>query len=199
LGLKSEIVIYQADDGRTKIDVRMEDETVWLSQIQMADLFQTTKQNVSLHLNNAFDEGELEQSTTVKEYLTVQKEGSREVNRSIEYYNLDAIISVGYRVKSLRGVQFRRWATAVLREYLIKGFSMDDDLLKKAGGDGYWYELLERIRDICSSEKVFYRQVLDLYATSVDYDPKAPESQEFLRLFKIKSIMRRMATPLLKS
>ncbi len=182
----SEIIIYQTDDGQTKIDVRMEDETVWLSQVQMADLFQTTKQNISLHLNNAFEEGELEQSATVKEYLTVQKEGSREVNRSIKYYNLDAIISIGYRVKSLRGVQFRRWATAVLREYLVKGFSMNDDLLKKSGGGGYWHELLERIRNIRSSEKVFYRQVLDLYATSVDYDPQTPESQEFFKIVQNK-------------
>ena len=182
----SEIIIYQTDDGQTKIDVRMEHETVWLSQAQMAELFQTTKQNVSLHLNNAFGEGELEQSATVKEYLTVQNEGSREVNRSIKYYNLDAIISVGYRVKSLRGVQFRRWATGVLREYLVKGFSMNDDLLKSAGGGGYWRELLERIRDIRSSEKVFYRQVLDLYATSVDYDPRTPESHEFFKIVQNK-------------
>ena len=182
----TEIIIYQTDDGRTKIDVRMEDETVWLSQAQMADLFQATKQNISLHLNNAFKEGEIEPSATVKDYLTVQQEGTREVNRSIKYYNLDAIISVGYRVKSLRGVQFRRWATAVLREYLVKGFSMNDDLLKKAGGGNYWRELLERIRDIRSSEKVFYRQVLDLYATSVDYDPRTPESQEFFKIVQNK-------------
>jgi len=184
--MKSEIIIYQTDDGITKIDVHMEDETIWLTQLQMTELFQTTKQNISLHINNAFEEGELEESATVKEYLTVAKEGSREVNRKIKYYNLDAIISVGYRVKSLRGVQFRRWATAVLREYLVKGFSMNDDLLKQAGGGGYWYELLERIRDIRSSEKVFYRQVLDLYATSVDYDPRTPESQEFFKIVQNK-------------
>ncbi len=183
---KSEIIIYQTEDGDTKIDVRMDDETVWLTQIQMADLFQTTKQNVSLHINNAIKEGEIKPSATVKEYLTVQMEGERKVSRSVKHYNLDVIISVGYRVKSLRGTQFRRWALEVLREYLIKGFSMNDDLLKKAGGGGYWHELLERIRDIRSSEKVFYRQVLDLYATSVVYDPRAPESIEFFKIVQNK-------------
>ena len=182
----SEIIIYQTDDGQTKIDVRMEEETVWLSQAQMADLFQTTKQNVSLHINNAFAEGELEPSATVKEYLTVQNEGERSVSRNIKYYSLDVIISVGYRVKSLRGTQFRRWALEVLKEYLKKGFAMNDDLLKKAGGGNYWHELLERIRDIRSSEKVFYRQVLDLYATSVDYDPRTPESLEFFKIVQNK-------------
>lgn len=147
-----EIVIYQTEDGHTKIDVRMEDETVWLSQVQMAELFQTTKQNISLHINNAIGDGEIELSATVKEYLTVQKEGLREVKRNIKFYNLDVIISVGYRVKSLRGTQFRRWALEILREYLVKGFTMNDDLLKKAGGGSYWKELLERIRDIRSSE-----------------------------------------------
>ena len=182
----SEIIIYQTDDGQTKIDVLMEEETVWLSQAQMAELFQTTKQNISLHINNAFAEGELEPSATVKEYLTVQNEGGRGVSRNIKYYNLDAIISVGYRVKSLRGTQFRRWALGVLKEYLKKGFAMNDDLLKKAGGGNYWHELLERIRDIRSSEKVFYRQVLDLYATSVDYDPRTPESLEFFKIVQNK-------------
>jgi hypothetical protein len=182
----SEIIIYQAEDGHTKIDVRVEDETVWLTQAQMVDLFQTTKQNISLHLKNAYKEGEIEASATVKEYLTVQDEGERKVSRSIKHYNLDVIISVGYRVKSLRGTQFRRWALEVLREYLVKGFSMNDDLLKKAGGGNYWRELLERIRDIRSSEKVFYRQVLDLYATSVDYDPRAPESLEFFKIVQNK-------------
>ena len=152
----------------------------------MAELFQTTKQNISLHINNAFKEGEIEFSATVKEYLTVQHEGEREVSRSIKYYNLDVIISVGYRVKSLRGTQFRRWALGVLREYLVKGFSMNDDLLKKVGGGNYWRELLERIRDIRSSEKVFYRQVLDLYATSVDYDPRTSESLEFFKIVQNK-------------
>ena len=154
---KSEIIIYQTEDGETKIDVIMEDETVWLAQAQMAELFQTTKQNISLHINNAFSEGEIEEWATVKEYLTVQTEGLREVKRKVKYYNLDAIISVGYRIKSLRGTQFRRWALSVLKEYLVKGFAMNDDLLKKAGGGNYWGELLQRIRDIRSSEKMMYR------------------------------------------
>jgi hypothetical protein len=161
----------------------MEEETVWLSQAQMAELFQTTKQNVSLHINNTFKDGELEKNSVVKEYLTTAADGK---NYKTAYYNLDVIISVGYRVKSLRGTQFRRWALAVLREYLIKGFSMNDDLLKKAGGGNYWRELLERIRDIRSSEKVFYRQVLDLYATSIDYDPRAEESQRFFKIVQNK-------------
>ena len=183
---KSEIIMYQTADGLTKIDVAVEDETVWLAQAQMAELFQTSKQNISLHINNAYEEGELEELATVKEYLTVQTEGNREVKRKIKYYSLDVIISVGYRVKSLRGTQFRRWALDVLKEYLIKGFAMNDDLLKKAGGGNYWRELLERIRDIRSSEKMVYRQVLDLYATSVDYDPRTPESREFFKIVQNK-------------
>jgi hypothetical protein len=179
----SEIIIYQTVDGRTKIDVRMEGETVWLTQSQMSELFQTTKQNISLHANNAFNEGELNPNTVVKEYLTTAADGK---NYSTKHYNLDMVISVGYRVKSLRGTQFRRWALEVLREYLVKGFSMNDDLLKKAGGGTYWQELLERIRDIRSSEKVFYRQVLDLYATSVDYDPRTPDSLEFFKIVQNK-------------
>jgi hypothetical protein len=164
----------------------MENETVWLTQAQMAELFQTTKQNVSLHISNAIEEGEVDELSTVKEYLTVQNEGERTVSRIVKHYNLDVIISVGYRVKSLRGTQFRRWALGVLREYLVKGFSMNDDLLKKAGGGNYWKELLERIRDIRSSEKVLYRQVLDLYATSVDYDPRTPESVKFFKIVQNK-------------
>jgi hypothetical protein len=179
----SEIIIYQTDDGLAKINVRMEDETVWLTQAQMVELFQTTKQNVSLHINNAFTEGELDQDSVVKECLTTAPDGK---NYHTKHYNLEVIISVGYRVKSLRGVQFSRWATTVLREYLVKGFAMNDDLLKKAGGGNYWHELLERIRDIRSSEKVFYRQVLDLYATSVDYDPRTQESQEFFKIVQNK-------------
>ena len=182
----SEIIIYQTRDGQTKIDVRVDGETVWLTQSQMAELFQTSKQNISLHINNAFKEGEIASSATVKEYLTVQKEGDREVSRTVKHYNLDVIISVGYRVKSLRGTQFRRWALQILREYLVKGFTMNDELLKKAGGGNYWRELLERIRDIRSSEKVFYRQVLDLYATSIDYDPRRPESLEFFSIVQNK-------------
>ncbi|MCL2604331.1 MAG: virulence RhuM family protein [Defluviitaleaceae bacterium] len=183
LPTRSEIIMYLSDDGKTKVDVIMEGETVWLTQTQMAELFQTTKQNISLHINNAFKEGELEKISVVKEYLTTASDGK---NYIIKYYNLDMIISVGYRVKSLRGTQFRRWALTMLREYLIKGFVMNDDLLKKASGGNYWHELLARIRDIRSSEKMMYRQVLDLYATSVDYDPKTPESREFFKIVQNK-------------
>ena len=183
---RSEIIIYRTEDGKIKIDVRMEEETVWLSQAQMAELFQTTKQNISLHIGNAFEEGELEPSATVKEYLTVQNEGAREVSRSIKHYNLDVIISVGYRVRSHRGTQFRIWATERIREYIVKGFAMNDDLLKQAGGGGYWKELLERIRDIRSSEKVFYRQLLDLFSTSIDYDKNADECKQFFSIMQNK-------------
>jgi len=156
----------------------MENETVWLTQAQMAELFQTTKQNISLHIRNLFNENELDKNSVVKEYLTTAADGK---NYQTTFYNLDVIISVGYRVKSLRGTQFRRWATAVLREYLVKGFAMNDEALKNMGGGGYWKELLERIRDIRASEKVFYRQVLDIYATSIDYDPNADESIGFFK------------------
>lgn len=175
----SEFILYQTEDGRTRLEVRLEQETVWLSQGQMAELFQTTKQNVSLHIQNVFDERELERSATVKESLTVQQEGTRTVRRRVEYYNLDVIISVGYRVKSLRGTQFRLWATQRIREYIVKGFTMDDERLKQSGSGTYFDELLARIRDIRSSEKVFWRKVLDIYATSVDYDPRAEASQQF--------------------
>ena len=183
---KDDIIIYQTNDGLTKVDVKFEGETVWLTQAQMVELFQTTKQNVSLHVGNVFKEGELEQKSTVKEYLTVQKEGERKVSRKVKYYNLDVIISVGYRVKSIRGTHFRQWATQRLKEYMIKGFALDDQRLKGNGGGVYWKELLDRIRDIRSSEKVLYRQVLDLYATSVDYDPKADESIEFFKIVQNK-------------
>jgi hypothetical protein len=176
--LDEQFLMYQAEDGQTKIEVRLEDETVWLSQAQMAELFQTTKQNVSLHIHNAFDEGELDPEAVVKEYLTTADDGK---NYRTKFYNLDVIISVGYRVKSLRGTQFRIWATQRLREYIIKGFTMNDDLLKKAGGGNYWKELLQRIRDIRSSEKVFYRQVLDIY-----YDPRAEESKRFFKVVQNK-------------
>lgn len=183
--MENEIIIYQTQDGQTKIDVRLENETVWLTQNQMAELFQTTKQNVSSHIKNIFEEGELSENSTVKDYLTVQQEGNRKVSRNISYYNLDVIISVGYRVKSLRGTQFRIWATQVLKEYMKKGFALNDDLLKQAGG-GYWKELLERIRDIRSSEKVFYRQILDIYATSTDYNPNAEETKLFFKVVQNK-------------
>ena len=184
--MENEIIIYQTQDGQTKIDVRIENETVWLTQNQMAVLFQTTKQNISLHIKNIFEEGELTEDSTVKDYLTVQNEGSRKVSRNVTHYNLDVIISVGYRVKSLRGTQFRIWATQVLKEYMKKGFALNDDLLKQAGGGGYWQELLERIRDIRSSEKVFYRQILDIYATSTDYNPNAEETKLFFKVVQNK-------------
>lgn len=174
----SEVLMYQTEDGQTKIEVRMEDETVWLTQAQMADLFQTTKQNASLHIKNIFKEGELDEKAVVKECLTTALDGK---NYKTKIYNLDAIISVGYRVKSHRGTQFRIWATQRLKEYIIKGFTMNDDLLKQTGGGNYFKELLARIRDIRSSEKVFWRQVLDIYATSIDYDPKAEISQPFFK------------------
>lgn len=180
------IIIYQTDDGTTKIDVKLEDETVWLSQQQMADLYDTTKQNISLHIKNIFDEEELDINSTVKEFLTVQKEGNRKVGRKVKYYNLDMIISLGYRVKSKIATNFRRWATERLKEYMIKGFTMDDERLKGNGGGTYWKELLARIKDIRSSEKVLYRQVLDLYATAVDYNPKDSKSIEFFKIVQNK-------------
>ena len=184
--MENEIIIYQTQEKKKKIDVRIENETVWLTQNQMAELFQTTKQNISLHIKNIFEEGELTEDSTVKDYLTVQSEGSRKVSRNVTHYNLDVIISVGYRVKSLRGTQFRIWATQVLKEYMKKGFALNDDLLKQAGGGGYWKELLERIRDIRSSEKVFYRQILDIYATSTDYNPNAEETKLFFKVVQNK-------------
>ncbi|MDO5067586.1 MAG: virulence RhuM family protein [Propionibacteriaceae bacterium] len=174
-----EVLLYRRDDGTPALEVRLEEETLWLSQQQIAELFQTSQQNVSLHLKNVYDEGELEEEATHKDFLLVRQEGSRSIRRSVGHYNLDAIISVGYRVKSRIATQFRIWATERLREYLVKGFAMDDERLKAFGGGGYWRELLDRIRDIRSSEKVLYRQVLDLYATSVDYDPRAEESTRF--------------------
>jgi len=184
--MENNIIIYQTSDGKTKIDVKIDKDTVWLTQNQMAELFQTTKQNVSLHIKNIFEEGELDENSTVKNFLTVQKEGSRQVSRNVTHYNLDVIISVGYRVKSLRGTQFRIWATQTLKEYMIKGFALNDDLLKQAGGGGYWNELLERIRDIRSSEKVFYRQILDIYATSIDYNPNSDETKLFFKVVQNK-------------
>ncbi len=181
-----EFLIYQTEDGQTRVRVRVEYETVWLTQKQMTELFQTTKQNISLHIQNIFEEGELQPEATVKEYLTVQTEGTRQVERNVEHYNLDVIISVGYRVKSLRGTQFRIWATQRLREYIVKGFTLDDERLKQAGGGDHFEELLERIRDIRSSERVFWRKVLDIYATSEDYDPKAESSKLFFQTVQNK-------------
>lgn len=182
----SEFLIYQTEDGETKIDVRMENETVWLSLNQMAELFQRDKSVISKHIKNIYEEGELSEDSTVANFATVHKEGNREVERDIVYFNLDVIISVGYRVKSHRGTQFRIWATQRLREYIIKGFTMNDDLLKKSGGGNYFEELLHRIRDIRSSEKIFYRKVLEIYATSIDYDPRAKATQEFFKTVQNK-------------
>ena len=179
----NQIIMYQTEDGLTKIDVTIEDETVWLNQAQMAELFQTTKQNISYHINNCFKEGELNETSVVKDFLTTAADGKP---YNTHYYNLDVIISVGYRVKSLRGTQFRIWANSVLKEYLIKGFAMNDDLLKSSGGGDYFKELLDRIRDIRSSERVFYRQILDIYATSIDYDKKAETSILFFKTVQNK-------------
>ena len=181
--MTSEIIIFKSTDGKTDIDVKVEDNSVWLSQGQMVELFQTSKQNISLHIKNIFEEGELDEVSVVKEYLTTSSDGK---NYNTKFYNLDVIISVGYRVKSNVGTQFRIWATNVLKEYMIKGFAMNDRLLKQAGGGGYWQELLSRIRDIRSSEKVFYRQILDIYATSLDYDKNAEESVKFFKVVQNK-------------
>lgn len=182
----SQVILYTTEDGITKIDLKLEDGTVWLTQLQIADLFDATKQNISLHLKNIFEDGELSPGVTVKESLTVQIEGNREVQRSVTLYSLDAILAVGYRVRSPRGTEFRRWASTVLKEYLEKGFAMNDERLKNLGGGNYWKELLARIRDIRSSEKVMYRQVLDLYATATDYDPKSEASLEFFKIVQNK-------------
>ncbi len=181
-----EIILYQRDDGAPAIDVRMEGGTVWLTQARMAELFQTTPQNITLHLKAIYAEGELSKAATCKEYLQVRQEGKRQIERSLRHYSLEAILAVGYRVRSPRGTQFRIWATERLQEYLVKGFTMDDERLKNMGGGNYWKELLDRIRDIRSSEKVLYRQVLDLYATSVDYDPKAEASTMFFKTVQNK-------------
>ncbi len=178
----SELLLYQTEDGQTRIDVRLEEETVWLSQAQMVELFQTTKQNISLHIKNVYEEGELDEISTVKDYLTVQTEGKREVQRNIATYNLDVVISVGYRVKSHRGTQFRIWATKQLKEYIIKGFVLNDEKLKETGHTNqYFEELFERIRDIRSSEKIFYAKVRDIYTTAIDYDGSTEESQLFFK------------------
>ena len=174
----SEILIYQTEDQQAKVQVRLENETVWLTQVAMAELFQTTKQNISLHIKNVFAEGELMEDSTVKEYLTVQNEGNRQVQRNVTHYNLDVIISVGYRVKSLRGTQFRIWATQQLKEYLIKGFILDDECLKNPNND-YFDNLLERVRDIRTSERRFYQKITDIYATSIDYDLNTEITKNF--------------------
>lgn len=182
----NQIVIYQTEDGLTKIEVKLENDSVWLSQQQMADLYQTSRTNVVEHIKHIYEEQELDIDSTCRNFRQVRLEGSRQVERDIPFYNLDMIISLGYRVKSRIATNFRRWATERLKEYMIKGFTMDDERLKQVGGGGYWKELLDRIRDIRSSEKVMYRQVLDLYATSVDYDPRAEESIKFFKIVQNK-------------
>ena len=181
--VESEIVIYQTEDGHTKIDVKFEDETVWLTQAQLCELYQTSKSNISEHIKHIFEEGELEETSVVRKFRTTASDGKK---YNTIHYNLDMIISLGYRVKSKIATNFRRWATERLKEYMIKGFTMDDERLKNLGGGNYWKELLDRIRDIRSSEKVMYRQVLDLYATSVDYDPKSSESIAFFKMVQNK-------------
>ena len=179
----SEIIIYQTEDGYTKIDVKFEDETVWLTQAQLCELYQTSKSNISEHIKHIFEEEELDEESVVRKFRTTAADGK---NYNTIHYNLDMIISLGYRVKSKIATNFRRWAAERLKEYMIKGFTMDDERLKNLGGGNYWKELLERIRDIRSSEKVMYRQVLDLYATSVDYDPKSSESIAFFKMVQNK-------------
>lgn len=181
-----EIIIYQTEDGLTHIDVVIQDETIWLSQQQMADLYQTSRTNVVEHIKHIYDENELDEQSTCRNFRQVRQEGNREVSRNIPFYNLDMIISLGYRVRSVTATRFRRWATERLKEYMIKGFTMDDERLKGNGGGTYWKELLNRVRDIRSSEKVLYRQVLDLYATSVDYDPHSDESIRFFKIVQNK-------------
>lgn len=176
--MSKEIIIFTTDDGKVSINTQFDEETVWLSLDQMAELFDRNKSTISRHINNVFEEGELERSATVAKFATVQNEGGRSVERQIEHFNLDVIISVGYRVKSLRGTQFRQWATKRLNEYIRKGFTLDDERLKNGGGR-YFRELLQRIRDIRSSERNLYQQVTDIYATAIDYNPKAEITREF--------------------
>ena len=184
--VNGDIIIYQTDDGLTKIDVRVENETVWLSQQQMAELFGTSRTNIIEHINNIYAEEELDKESTCQNFRQVRKEGNRNVTREIPFYNLDIIISLGYRIKSKIATNFRKWATERLKEYMIKGFTIDDERLKGNGGGNYWKELLARIKDIRSSEKLLYRQVLDLYATAVDYDPKDSKSVELFKIVQNK-------------
>ena len=179
----SEIILYTTDDGLTKINVQLEDETVWLTQDQIAMLFDKAKSTISEHIKHIFEEGELDEKSVVRKFRTTAADGK---NYKVNYFNLDVIISVGYRVKSVQGTRFRQWATQRLKEYIVKGFTMDDERLKNLGGGNYWKELLDRIRDIRSSEKVMYRQVLELYATATDYDPKSEESLTFFKIVQNK-------------
>ena len=180
---KGQIILYQTPDGESKIEVRLENDTVWLSADQMAELFQRNKSTISRHIKNVLEDGELEESSVVAFFATTAADGKK---YSVAFYNLDMIISVGYRVHSYRGVQFRIWATKVLKEYIVKGFALNDDLLKRAGGGNYFDELLARIRDIRSSEKVFYRKVLEIYALSIDYDPRVEMTQQFFKTVQNK-------------
>lgn len=181
-----EFLLYTTADGRIRIETRMQGETVWLTQKQLAELFQTSIPNINMHIKNIFDEGELSPEATIQDFLTVRTEGTREVQRNLTCYNLDLIISVGYRIKSQVATHFRQWATQRLREYIVKGFAMDDERLKQAGGGNYFDELLARIRDIRSSEKLFWRKVLDIYATSIDYDPSTETSRKFFAAIQNK-------------
>ena len=183
---ESSFLFYTSEDGKTRIQVKLQDETVWLTQKLMAELFQVSVPTINEHIKTIFKDGELVPEATIRKFLIVQTEGARAISRHVDFYNLDMIISVGYRVNSLRGTQFRIWATQRLREYIVKGFTMDDERLKQAGGGNYFDELLARIRDIRSSEKVFWRKVLDIYATSIDYSPNAKISQEFFRVIQNK-------------
>lgn len=185
-GNNNNIIIYQSEDGKTHIDVRLENETLWLTQSQMADLYQTSRTNVVEHIKHIYEDGELDENSTCRKFRQVRVEGNRQVERELPFYNLDMIISLGYRVKSIIATNFRRWATERLKEYIVKGFTMDDERLKQIGGGNYWKELLDRIRDIRSSEKVMYRQVLDIYATAVDYDPRSNFSIEFFKIVQNK-------------
>ena len=184
--MKNNIIMYTSKDGNVKVDVSLKNDDIWMSQNELAKLFDTTKNNISIHMKNIFESGELEESSTVKNFLTVQQEGTRNVKRMVIHYNLDAIIAVGYRINSKRATEFRIWATKVLKEYMIKGFVLNDEKLKNNGESPYFEELLARIRDIRSSEKVFWRKVLDIYATAIDYDPKDKISIEFFKTVQNK-------------
>ena len=176
--MKNKVIIYTANDGKTKIDVKLEEDTLWLTQAQMCELYQTSKSNVSEHIKHIFEEDELNEESVVRKFRTTAADGKEYL---VSHYNLDMIIALGYRVRSIIATRFRQWATERLKEYIVKGFTLDDERLKKLGGGGYWKELLERIRDIRASEKVLYRQILEIYATSIDYDPRAQVSQEFFK------------------
>ena len=176
--MENKVIIYTDNDGKTKIDVKLEEETLWLTQAQMCELYQTSKSNVSEHIKHIFEEGELNEESVVRKFRTTAADGKEYL---VSHYNLDMIIALGYRVRSIIATRFRQWATERLKEYIVKGFTLDDERLKKLGGGGYWKELLERIRDIRASEKVLYRQILEIYATSIDYDPRAQVSQEFFK------------------